>query len=202
MVGALTDTPAITIGVVLGSSRGQRLGERVARFVLQRSAEVPGAGFALFDLAGYHLPFFDEVTGAARRAPGVVRWLEDMASADGYLFVVPEYNYAVPALVKNSLDFLVGEADGKPASVLSYSTTSHGGTIAGHLLPLTLNKVGMLPLPRSVALAHADQLLRPDGTVDAGSVAGAEAARSVSASLAELARYSVALRPLRHERAD
>jgi NAD(P)H-dependent FMN reductase len=29
-----------------------------------------------------------------------------MAWTDGYLFVVPEYNYAVPALVKNALDFL------------------------------------------------------------------------------------------------
>jgi chromate reductase, NAD(P)H dehydrogenase (quinone) len=192
------------IGIVLGSSRAQRLGERVCRFVITCTAQIPGAEFALFDLAAYKLPFFDEaippLNNPARQPDANVQhWLDDMASADGYLFIVPEYNYAVPAVVKNALDFLGHEADGKPASVLSYSDTSHGGNIAGHELRLVLNKLGMLPLPKSLPLAHADQLLDPDGTLAADSGFGQKAAQFLPWSLRELVRYAAALRPLRQD---
>ena len=50
------------IGVVLGSSRAQRLGERVCRWVLATSAQVPEAEFAVFGLGDYQLPFFDEAS--------------------------------------------------------------------------------------------------------------------------------------------
>jgi NAD(P)H-dependent FMN reductase len=62
-----------------------------------------------------------------------------VASADGYLFVVPEYNLSVPAVVKNALDLLAHEADAKPASILSYSDTFNGGVTAGHELRLVIN---------------------------------------------------------------
>jgi NAD(P)H-dependent FMN reductase len=48
------------IGVVLGSSREQALGERVIRWVLTGAKEVSEGDFALYDLASYQLPFFDE----------------------------------------------------------------------------------------------------------------------------------------------
>jgi chromate reductase, NAD(P)H dehydrogenase (quinone) len=190
------------LGVVLGSSRAQRLGERVGRWVLATSEQVPEAEFAVFDLGNYQLPFFDEASPpwsnpAREPAANVQRWLDDMASADGYLFVVPEYNYAVPAVVKNSLDFLGHEADGKPAAILSYSDTDHGGNIAGHELRLCLSKLGMLPLPRSLPLAHADELLSPDGALAAQSDFARKVAQFMPWSLRELVRYAAALRPLR-----
>lgn len=197
----------IKIGVVLGSSRSeQRLGERVIRWVLTTAKEVPEADFAVFDLACYRLPFFDEALAPwdnpdRRPAPNVARWLEDMASADGYLFVVPEYNLAVPAVVKNALDLLAHEAEAKPASILSYSDTSYGGVVAGHELRLVLNKLEMLPLPRTIPLAHAEQLLDPDGSLVAESRFARIAAQFVPYMLRELVRYAAALRPLRQEMA-
>ncbi|MFB9686028.1 NADPH-dependent FMN reductase [Amycolatopsis plumensis] len=63
-----------------------------------------------------------------RRPSAAVRaWLMAMAAADGYVFVTPEYNHALPAALKDALDFLATEAAGKPVSVVSYSTTAHGG---------------------------------------------------------------------------
>jgi len=189
---------------VLGSSRPERLGERVCRFVMSSAREVSEAEFHVADLASYQLPFFDEVlppwNNVAREPEAnVQQWLDDIAAADGYLFVVPEYNYAVPAVVKNALDFLGHEADGKPASVLSYSDTDHGGNIAGHELRLVLNKLGMLPLPKSLPFAHADHLLDRDGRLIADSEFGTKVAAFVPWSLRELVRYAEALRPLRQE---
>jgi NAD(P)H-dependent FMN reductase len=192
------------IGVVLGSSRAQRLGERVIRWVLTGAKEVPEADFALFDLACYRLPFFDEAIAPwdnpdRHPAPNIARWLADMASADGYLFVVPEYNLAVPAVVKNALDLLAHEADAKPASILSYSDTFNGGVTAGHELRLILNKLGMLPLPRTIPLAHAEQLLDPDGSLVVESRLTRIAGQLLPYMLRELVHYAAALRPLRQE---
>jgi NAD(P)H-dependent FMN reductase len=197
----------VKIGVILGSSRQHRLGERVARWVLTTAKEVPEAEFSLFDLAAYQLPFFDEALAPwdnpdRRPAPNVARWLADMASADGYLFAVPEYNLAVPAVVKNALDLLAHEADAKPASILSYSDTFNGGVTAGHELRLVVNKLGMLPLPMAVPLAHAEQLLDPDGHLAAESRFAQIIAQVLPYMLRELARYAAALRPLRQEMAS
>jgi NAD(P)H-dependent FMN reductase len=197
----------VKIGVVLGSSREHRLGERVTRWVLAAAKEVPEAEFSLFDLASYRLPFFDEALAPwdnpdRRPAPNVASWLADMASADGYLFAVPEYNLAVPAVVKNALDLLAHEADAKPASILSYSDTFNGGVTAGHELRLVVNKLGMLPLPRTVPLPHAEQLLDPDGSLAAESRFARIIAQMLPYMLRELARYAAALRPLRQEMAS
>jgi NAD(P)H-dependent FMN reductase len=192
----------MNIAVVLGSSRRNRLGERVAAYVMTKAAGVPGADFSLLDLADYDLPFFDEELApwsnpARSPAPAAARWLAGMAEADGYLFLTPEYNYAVPAVLKNALDFLGHEADGKPAAVLSYSDTRHGGNIAGHELRLTLSKLGMLPLPRSLPLAHADRLLDESGRLAEDSDWAAKVDQFVPYALAELARYAAALRVAR-----
>lgn len=77
-----------------------------------------------------------------------------MAAADGYLFVVPEYNFEVPAVARNALDTLAHEAEGKPVMIQSYSDTSYGGIVAGHAFRLPLSKLGMFPRPKSLPLPH------------------------------------------------
>ena len=91
---------------------------------------------------------------------------------------------------------------GKPASILSYSDTPHGGNIAGHELRMILNKLGMFPMPKSLPLAYADRLLDGNGRLAETALTedGAWAAK-VSAfiprSLTELVRYAVLLRQAR-----
>jgi NAD(P)H-dependent FMN reductase len=48
------------IGVILGSTRPNRNGEQVARWVLDRAARRSDADFALVDLREYPLPHLDE----------------------------------------------------------------------------------------------------------------------------------------------
>jgi NAD(P)H-dependent FMN reductase len=192
----------VTLAIILGSSRRRRLGDRVAAFVLGKAREVTGATFTVLDLADYKMPFFDEEEAPLNnrdRIPcePVRRWLDDMAAADGYLFVTPEYNYAIPAVLKNAIDYLAREAEGKPASILSYSDTAHGGNIAGHELRMILNKLGMFPMPKSLPLAHADRLLHEDGTLAEDGQWAAKVSAFVPWSLTELARYAALLRQAR-----
>jgi NAD(P)H-dependent FMN reductase len=188
------------VEVVLGSTRPGRLGDRVCRFVMGKAGLVDGAEFTVLDLADHPMPFFDEplppLANDDRRPSAPVRaWLEAVAAADAYVFVTPEYNHAPPAALKNALDFLATEASGKPAWIVSYSTTAHGGSLAGQSLRLSLGKAGMFPLPRSLALAHADRLLGPTGELAEHSDWARRVAEFVPASLRDLVGYSRALSP-------
>jgi NAD(P)H-dependent FMN reductase len=189
------------IEVILGSTRPGRVGDRVCRFVMDKAALVDGAEFAVLDLADHPMPFFDEplapLANADRRPSAAVRtWLTAMAAADAYVFVTPEYNHAPPAALKNALDFLATEAAGKPASIVSYSTTAHGGALAGEQLRLALSKAGMLPLPKSLPLAHADRLLGPTGELVERSDRARRIAEFVPASLRDLVNHTRALKTL------
>jgi NAD(P)H-dependent FMN reductase len=192
------------IGIILGSTRAERLGTRVVRYILDKAADVAGAEFIALDLADYDLPFFAEPVAPMDNrdrqvSPNVRRWLDDMASVDGYVFVVPEYNFEVPAPAKNALDLLAHEAEGKPVLIQSYSDTSYGGIIAGHLFRLPLSKMGMFPMPKSLPMPHAEQLFDENGTLVKDTEWARILDRFVPWALAELVRYASALTPLRHQ---
>jgi NAD(P)H-dependent FMN reductase len=192
------------IGIILGSTRAERLGSRVARYILDKAASVAGAEFTVLDLAGYDLPFFYEALAPIdnhdrRVSPNVRRWVDDVAALDGYVFVVPEYNFEVPAAAKNALDLLAHEAEGKPVMIQSYSDTSYGGIIAGHMFRLPLSKLGMFPMPRSLPLPHAEQLFDENGTLVEDTDWARIIDRYMPWSLNELTRYAAALAPLRQD---
>jgi hypothetical protein len=57
----------------------------------------------------------------------------------------------------------------------------------------------MLPLPRTIPLAHADELLDPDGSLVAESRFAQVLAQIPPYLLRELVHYAAALRPVRQE---
>lgn len=195
------------IGIILGSTRTtERLGTRVVRYILDKATVVAEAEFVVMDLADYDLPFFDEPVAPLddpdrrlRVPENVCRWIDDVAAADGFVFVVPEYNFEVPAAAKNALDLLAHEAEGKPVLIQSYSDTSYGGIIAGHVFRLPLSKLGMFPMPKSLPLPHAEQLFNQNGTLVEDSEWARIIDRFIPWALGELARYATALAPLRRQ---
>lgn len=62
-----------------------------------------------------------------------------------------------------------------------------------------LSKLGMFPMPKSLPLPHAEQLLDENGTLVAGTEWARIIDRFMTWSLDGLVRYASALAPLRHE---
>jgi chromate reductase, NAD(P)H dehydrogenase (quinone) len=66
-------------------------------------------------------------------------WIEQVRAADGVVFVTPEYNYSVPGVLKNAIDWASRPAyestfKGKKCLVISVSGGALGGVRAqGHL---------------------------------------------------------------------
>lgn len=109
------------IGIVIGSVRetrnGLSVGKWVYDFAVNRKDE--NVTYELVDLKEYDLPFLG-VTPTESQGAGIGRWMEKMSSFDGYVFVTPEYNRAVPGAFKNALEFLKAEVANKPVGYVSY----------------------------------------------------------------------------------
>ena len=89
-----------TVAVIVGSLRRESINLRFAK-ALAKLAE-PTLAFRLVELGD--VPLYNEDLWA-HPPEGVTRLKRELEAADAVLFVTPEYNRGVPALVKNVIDW-------------------------------------------------------------------------------------------------
>jgi NAD(P)H-dependent FMN reductase len=129
----------VNIGIILGSTRPNRNGEAVAKWVVEQSSKRNDARYELVDIKDYNLPLLDEPIPPSQgkySQPHTKRWAEKIASFDGFIFVTPEYNHSTSGALKNALDFLYREWNNKAAGFVSYG--SAGGARAVESLRLIM----------------------------------------------------------------
>ena len=113
------------ISVIIGSTRQGRFSEKPAQWILQHLRKRDGIEAQLLDLRDFPMPFFDQPVPPAMpgRAPYehdvVKRWTAEIATADGFIFVTPEYNYGPTAVLKNAIDWVYPEWNRKAAAFVS-----------------------------------------------------------------------------------
>jgi NAD(P)H-dependent FMN reductase len=98
--------------------------------------------FTILDLAKQSLPLYDETVipaslPADNPTPHYTKshtraWSAVVREYDAFIFVTPQYNWSIPASLKNALDYLFHEWKGKPAGIVSYGSRG-GGKAADHL---------------------------------------------------------------------
>jgi chromate reductase len=76
------------------------------RALLRAAIELAPSGMTIeiFDGIGA-LPHYDADVEAAGDPPAVVAWKRAIAAADALLIATPEYNYGVPGVLKNAVDW-------------------------------------------------------------------------------------------------
>lgn len=136
------------IYIILGSTRQNRFGETVAKWVLEEAKKQSAWATELLDLREVNLPFFNEpqpptLLNGHYSTPEAQRWSETIRGADGIFFVTPEYNHSYPGVLKNAIDYLFDEWQGKPYMIISYSPGAIGGARAGEQLRALLNYIGL-----------------------------------------------------------
>ena len=122
------------IYIVVGSVREGRTAIKVAHWVLQ---EIKKYGFStleteLVDLKEWDLPLFagshPPLTGIYDQ-PKQQEWADFIALADAFIFISPEYNHGYSPALKNALDYLAKEWQGKPAAYIGYGVTNGSRSI-------------------------------------------------------------------------
>ena len=129
----------LKVGIILGSTRPNRNGEAVAKWVEQQVKDRNDASYELVDLKDFNLPLLDEPIPPSQgkyTQPHTKKWAAKVASLDAFIFVTPEYNHATSGALKNALDFLYAEWNNKAAGFVSYG--SAGGARAVENLRLIM----------------------------------------------------------------
>ena len=124
------------IQIILGSTRPNRNGEGVAKWVEKSLKQRSDIDVELVDIADYNLPLLDEPLTPSQGQysnPHTKKWAEKIAEADGYIFVTAEYNHSVPGALKNAIDYLYAEWNNKAAGFVSYGAASSGSRAVEHL---------------------------------------------------------------------
>ncbi len=111
------------IALVIGSTRPTRFADKPAHWMLKQAQSRGDMDVELVDLRDHPLPFFAEQASNRRvptKDPEAIRWQERIASFDGFIFVVAEYNHSVTGALKNALDQAYVEWNHKPFTAIAY----------------------------------------------------------------------------------
>ncbi|HEX7281808.1 MAG TPA: NAD(P)H-dependent oxidoreductase, partial [Vicinamibacterales bacterium] len=144
----------LKVGIILGSTRPNRNGEAVAKWVEQQVKDRNDASYELVDLKDFNLPLLDEPIPPSQgkyTQPHTKKWAAKVASLDAFIFVTPEYNHATSGALKNALDFLYAEWNNKAAGFVSYG--SAGGTRAVEQLRLVMGELQVADVRAQVMLS-------------------------------------------------
>jgi NAD(P)H-dependent FMN reductase len=151
------------ISVIVGSVRKNRFSEKPGQWIVDQLRK-RGVETRHLDLRDFPMPFFDEAIPPAM--PGrppytnaiVQKWTAEIARADGFVFVTPEYNYGPPAVLKNAIDWVYPEWNRKAAAFVSYGSVT--GARAVQQLRETMIELQVAPVrssihvPVSVLMTH------------------------------------------------
>ena len=144
------------------------------RLLLRAAVEMVPRGTSIEPESIREIPLYDEDVEDAQGVPPAVRRLKDrIADADGLLLVTPEYNNAMPGVLKNAIDWLSRPAAdiprvfrGRPVAIIG-ATIGSGGTALSQASWLPVVRfLGMRPwFEAGVQIADAGRVFDGDGRV-------------------------------------
>lgn len=151
--------------VLYGSYRSDRMGIRLANFVIDRLRS-RGEDVELIDAKAVGLPMLDRMykeysPGAAPEA--LEKLAGQIRGADGFVFVAGEYNWGIQPGLKNLTDHFLEEWFWRPAAIVSYSAGRLSGARAATAWHGTLSEMGMVVVSSTIGVGPIAQTLSAEG---------------------------------------
>ena len=147
------------IGIILGSTREGRFGEKPAHWIYEIASQRTDLTFEQIDLRDYPLPFFNEAMSPAWapvKNEAAQRWAAKLATLDGLIVVTPEYNHGPSAVLKNAFDYAYKEFVRKPIGFVGYGGV--GAARAVEQLRLVAIELQMAPVRNAVHIGMVEFL--------------------------------------------
>lgn len=146
----------IKVAIILGSTRPNRNGEAVAKWVLEQAQKRSDAEFELVDIKDFNLPLLDEPIPPSQgkySKDHTKKWAAKIDGFDAFVFVTPEYNHSTSGALKNAIDFLYREWNNKAAGFVGYGGA--GATRAVEHLRQIMGEIKIADVRAQVALSLA-----------------------------------------------
>lgn len=119
----MAESRPLSIPVILGTNRKGRMSAHAARFMTRELEKREGVSTELIDIGSLEHHLDDNGQGT-----GDPTFADSMARADAIVIVAPEYNHAMPGLLKHVLDSCLKEYIHKAAGIVAVSAGPFGGT--------------------------------------------------------------------------
>lgn len=157
------------IGIITGSLRKDSFSKQIAANV----AELFPQGYETEFIEIGNLPFYNQDDDTENNVhPAYTEFRSKIKQYDAFLFVTPEYNRSVPAVLTNALDIAsrpFGQSlwNGKPAAIISQSPGNLGGFGANHHLRQILTCLNMPLVQQPEAyISNSAALLDENGKIN------------------------------------
>ncbi|MDD5068772.1 MAG: NAD(P)H-dependent oxidoreductase [Candidatus Pacebacteria bacterium] len=180
----------LSIPVILGTAREGRWSEKVAHLMFKEIKKRSEVDSVFIDVKDYILgktARFGSEQNEKNEA-----WHEVAEKADGFLFVIPEYNHSFPGEFKMFIDSLFKEYAKKPVAICGVSDGAFGGTRMIDAVRPVLSYLGMIPVNPPV------QFMKVNTIFDASGVLLDESYnKKIATTLDELIQYTKAMKEVR-----
>ncbi len=188
----------LNIGLIIGSTRQARLGEKVARWLHGVARQRADMNVELVDLKDFDLPLFNEKASnlwLPSEDARALAWQEKIGEFDAYLVTAAEYNRSMTGALKNAFDQAYNEWNRKPIGFVGYGGL--GGARAVEHARAVAIELQMVPVRTGVHIAGGDfyALYRGEKTLSA---IEAHLLPAANAMLDEIAWWGQATRAARN----
>lgn len=156
------------LAIIVGTTRQNRQTLKQAKWVFNTAKQLDDVEVELLDLADYPMPFFAEPVSPRYNPqreiePVAQKFLDKLAAFEAYIFVTPEYNHSIPAVLKNAFDYMDWQMVRKPAGIVSHGTV--GGARAAMHLKEIISEAQAVPMSKFVAFSHMSDAIDDNGTL-------------------------------------
>jgi chromate reductase, NAD(P)H dehydrogenase (quinone) len=153
------------VTVIVGSNRRESVNRRLAHALTPLGADKFAFSFVQID----DLPLYNQDL-EAELPKSVARFKSEIAAADGLLFVTPEHNRSIPAVLKNAIDWGArpygqNSWSGKPGAITGTSPGAIGTAVAQQHLRQVLGNLGVLVMGGEAYVGFKPGLIDADGAI-------------------------------------
>jgi chromate reductase len=155
----------VKIAVIVGSNRRGSINGKLAQALARLGEDRLAFKFvSIGDLPLYSQDLEGELP------KNIVRFKSEIAAADALLFVTPEHNRSIPALLKNAIDWGArpygqNSWSGKPAAITGTSPGAIGAAVAHFHLRQVLGSLGMLVMGGEAYISFKPGLVDSNGII-------------------------------------
>jgi NAD(P)H-dependent FMN reductase len=199
--GEIVEVRMSRLQVIVGSTRPTRSADLVAPWVAKAAAAHGAFEVEVLDLRDWPLPLFSEHLGTlgdpkdpTYSGPVVKAWNRKIKEGGAYVFITPEYNHSVPAVLKNAIDSVWASFAfrNKPVAAVGYSGGIGAGIRAIEHLAQVAIEAEAVPLRNTVVIPFVTEAFDA-----AGQPADPVTRASLDVLLDDLAWWSAVLEPAR-----
>jgi NAD(P)H-dependent FMN reductase len=151
----------ITIAVIAGTARAQRLSPNAAHYIADFGRRLPGVEIIYVDPTDFHLP------GDGNDPEGKdARYTAIVEKADAFFIVTPEYNHSFPGSLKRLLDSELAHYNHKPVAIAGVSNGNWGGVRAVEQLCLAIRELGLVVMSWDMYFPYIQNIFDEQGTMN------------------------------------